>query len=164
MGIDSLEQEISDATGFDYGDRFGSPEQVRAYFTVEEQRHMLGAAAVEDQLLLDRWAERVITNRWHCAFVAEPDQMSEARLPADGEYFMDTAELAGVLWGAEHAGSQSAGAEALRLIQRNLYGYAGKPRPRPLVVEMVAAICAEVMRCSEPMNPFVVAREARKRR
>jgi len=89
-------QEISDATGFDYGATFQTEAQVRHYFTAAEQRGMVGDAAVQDQDVLDGWAEIVIRNRWHCEFLSDQGGQCvvveiqpngrEIRRRADGKY------------------------------------------------------------------------------
>lgn len=60
-------QRISGATGFDHGERFGSEEQVREYFTVANMVAMFGAedGATVSQADLDEMADAVIRNRWH---------------------------------------------------------------------------------------------------
>jgi len=76
---DDLEGVIEAATGFNAGAPFDDPEEVRAYFTVESMREMFGrdwgqvdldcGHSVEgdvDQAQLDRWANAVIENCWHC--------------------------------------------------------------------------------------------------
>ena len=60
-----LETEISNATGFDSGDKFTSKEQVRAYFTTDNLTGMF-AEDPPAQDTLDSWAESVIENCWHC--------------------------------------------------------------------------------------------------
>ena len=57
--------EINDHTGFANGDKFTSAEQVREYFTVENMRAMFPGDPFWDQETYDKWAELVITNRWH---------------------------------------------------------------------------------------------------
>jgi hypothetical protein len=59
---------ISEATGFDSGDEFTSEEQVREYFSPEEQRAMWGDDAITDADVLAEMADAVIEERWHCAF------------------------------------------------------------------------------------------------
>jgi len=59
---------VSDMTGYDAGDRFSSPEDVRAYFQPREHLRMFGRQAVTAPDLLREWAETVIARRSHCAF------------------------------------------------------------------------------------------------
>lgn len=57
-------QAISEATAFDNGERFTSVEQLREYFSVDEQARMFGACAyTQDEL--DAMAAIVLDNRWH---------------------------------------------------------------------------------------------------
>jgi hypothetical protein len=58
-------EAISDATAFDAGERFTSPEQVREYFTVAEQRAMFSGECAFSQDALDEMAAAVIDNGWH---------------------------------------------------------------------------------------------------
>jgi hypothetical protein len=61
--------EINDSTGFANGDRFESEKQVREYFTVANMRGMFGPGqSQEDQATLDRYADVVIEQKWHCIF------------------------------------------------------------------------------------------------
>lgn len=60
---------ISGATGFDFGEGFESETQVRDYFTLVNMRDMFGADAAEmttDDLAA--MADAVIENRWNCDF------------------------------------------------------------------------------------------------
>lgn len=70
-------EEISDATAFDCGEMFDSPDDVYRYFTVEAQRAMFDDDALTDQDELDQMAEEVIAHRWHCAFEADIDAVAE---------------------------------------------------------------------------------------
>lgn len=62
------EQQISEATTFDQGDRFTSDEQVREFFTVENLS-LMGLDEVPDQDTLDCMADDVIANRWHLVVI-----------------------------------------------------------------------------------------------
>lgn len=57
--------EINDATGFANGDTFDSSAEVRAYFTVENQRAMFPGDDPDSQEVLDEMAAEVIRNHWH---------------------------------------------------------------------------------------------------
>lgn len=59
--------EISAATGFDYGERFESDDQVREYFTVANILEMFGPDADTNEAELASMADDVIENRWHFA-------------------------------------------------------------------------------------------------
>jgi hypothetical protein len=69
--------EINDATGFAGGVQFNTEAEVRAYFTQKNMEFMFGAdlgcdplpeGCVMNDAVLRKMAERVIANRWHCAF------------------------------------------------------------------------------------------------
>jgi|WetSurMetagenome_2_1015567.scaffolds.fasta_scaffold162435_3 hypothetical protein len=62
---------ISDLTGFDRGEYFQDPDQVRAYFKVEVMERLdpgwlnkTGLAQAD----LDEMAGAVIHHKWHCSF------------------------------------------------------------------------------------------------
>jgi hypothetical protein len=68
--------DINVVTGFANGDRFDTATQIRDYFTIENLWEMVGREQFIDadgrdltpaQITLDRWAQEVIENRWHCA-------------------------------------------------------------------------------------------------
>ena len=66
------EQEISERTGFDLGETFSSPGQVRWYFNRVRLAKCLGdystSKGLPTQPELNRMAETVIENQWHCEF------------------------------------------------------------------------------------------------
>jgi hypothetical protein len=62
---------ISDSTGFDRGDYFGDPEQVRAYFKVEVMDRLYPGWSKKTGLTqadLNEMAGAVILHKWHCVF------------------------------------------------------------------------------------------------
>lgn len=62
---------ISDVTGFDSGEYFGNPEQVRAYFTVAVMERRFPGWSNQTGLTqadLDEMAGAVIHHKWHCLF------------------------------------------------------------------------------------------------
>jgi hypothetical protein len=62
---------ISDTTGFDRGEYFAGPEQVRAYFTVEVMESLYPGWSQKTGLAqadLDEMAGAVIHHKWHCVF------------------------------------------------------------------------------------------------
>jgi hypothetical protein len=62
---------ISDLTGFDAGDYFGDPGQVRAYFTVAVMERRFPGWSNQTGLTqadLDEMAGAVIHHKWHCLF------------------------------------------------------------------------------------------------
>jgi len=67
-------QDISEATGFDFGLRFDSEDEVHMYFSTENMAEMYGGnlradyPELADQDYLDRAAHTVIFTRWHCDF------------------------------------------------------------------------------------------------
>jgi hypothetical protein len=58
-------EQITDATGFDNGEKFNSEEEVYDYFSPEVQVEMFGTDAVINEVVLDVMARTVIRNRWH---------------------------------------------------------------------------------------------------
>jgi hypothetical protein len=70
MTRQGLKQEISDATGFDFGEPFTSEAEVRDYFTMASMRDMSpdGDFGDLDDETLSEWADVVIAERWHCDF------------------------------------------------------------------------------------------------
>jgi hypothetical protein len=61
--------EINDSTGFANGDKFESEGQVREYFQLDELKRMTsGIGPGVDQATLDRYADIVIEEKWHCKF------------------------------------------------------------------------------------------------
>ncbi len=64
-----INDTINNATGYANGDTFGSEQEVRDYFTVENMRAMFGYGQPFDgeptQDQLDEWAGWVIANRSH---------------------------------------------------------------------------------------------------
>ena len=62
---------ISDLTGFDRGDYFSDPGQVRAYFTVAVMERLSPGWSDQTGLTqadLDEMAGAVIHHKWHCLF------------------------------------------------------------------------------------------------
>lgn len=74
-------EKASQLTGFDFGEQFSSPQEVREYFTVSNIREMFGGPVCTSpppetdaddgciyttQRELDEMAEAVIENGWHC--------------------------------------------------------------------------------------------------
>jgi hypothetical protein len=62
---------ISDLTGFDRGEYFQDPAQVRAYFTVEVMERLYPGWLKKTGLAqadLDEMAGAVIHHKWHCGF------------------------------------------------------------------------------------------------
>ncbi len=62
---------ISDVSGFDRGDYFKSPEQVRAYFKIEVMEQNYPGWSKKTGLKqadLDEMAGAVIHHQWHCVF------------------------------------------------------------------------------------------------
>ncbi len=62
---------VSDVTGFDRGDYFKSPEQVRAYFQIVVMEQLQPGWSKKTglgQADLDEMAGAVIHYRWHCLF------------------------------------------------------------------------------------------------
>lgn len=61
--------EINDLTGFANGDKFESEQEVRDYFQLGELKSMTsGIGPGVDQETLDRYADVVIDEKWHCKF------------------------------------------------------------------------------------------------
>jgi hypothetical protein len=71
-----LLQRASDATGYDYGDDFNSPDEVRMYMQIHELGQMADNCGAADftartdltQEDLDTMAEEIIRTRSHCNF------------------------------------------------------------------------------------------------
>ena len=62
---------ISDVTGFDGGEYFGDPGQVRAYFNVAVMERLFPGWSKKTGLTqadLDEMAGAVIHHKWHCLF------------------------------------------------------------------------------------------------
>jgi hypothetical protein len=62
---------ISDLTGFDAGDYFGDPGEVKAYFTLEVMERLFPGWSTKTGLTqadLDEMAGAVIHHKWHCLF------------------------------------------------------------------------------------------------
>jgi len=62
---------ISDVTGFDRGEYFGDPGQVRAYFNVEVMERLAPGWSKKTGLTqsdLDEMAGAVMHHKWHCVF------------------------------------------------------------------------------------------------
>jgi hypothetical protein len=62
---------ISDVTGFDRGEYFQDPHQVRAYFKVEVMERLYPGWLNKTGLAqadLDEMAGAVIHHKWHCGF------------------------------------------------------------------------------------------------
>ena len=62
---------ISDITGFDRGEYFKDPDQVRAYFQVEVMERLYPGWSKKtalNQADLDEMAGAVIHHQWHCVF------------------------------------------------------------------------------------------------
>jgi hypothetical protein len=62
---------ISDVTGFDRGEYFQDPRQVRAYFTVEVMERLYPGWLKKTglgQADLDEMAGAVMHHKWHCSF------------------------------------------------------------------------------------------------
>ncbi len=62
---------ISDVTGFDRGEYFGDPGQVRAFFKVEVMESISPGWSKKTRLTqadLDEMAGAVIHHKWHCVF------------------------------------------------------------------------------------------------
>ena len=62
---------ISDVTGFDRGEYFQDPDQVRAYFSVEVMERLYPGWLKKTglgQADLDEMAGAVIHHKWHCSF------------------------------------------------------------------------------------------------
>jgi hypothetical protein len=62
---------ISDITGFDRGDYFDDPAQVRAYFKIEVMERLYPGWSKKTGLTqadLDEMAGAVILHKWHCVF------------------------------------------------------------------------------------------------
>lgn len=58
--------EIHYQTGFANGDLFNSEQEVKDYFTEENLMDIMGDQVdLIPQQILDKWADRVIENRWH---------------------------------------------------------------------------------------------------
>lgn len=62
-------EEISAKTGFDSGRKFYTKDEVLMYFTPESQKEFFGDSAIQDKFELDKMANLVIENRWHCQFM-----------------------------------------------------------------------------------------------
>jgi len=56
---------IDEQTGFAQGEMFTSPEQVRAYFTVENMTAMFGSHHEATPEVMDEMAEAVLREGWH---------------------------------------------------------------------------------------------------
>jgi len=115
-----IHDDINDATGYANGDTFKSPKAVREYFTVATQVEMFGDDAVTDQDVLDGFSERVIESGSHCDFNLfkirlmhnssipgarwcepigwEPSNEIEGAEFADGSWWSDSEEEAGLVW------------------------------------------------------------------
>ncbi len=62
---------ISDTTGFDRGEYFEYPDQVRAYFKVEVMERLYPGWSKKTGLTqadLNEMASAVIHHKWHCVF------------------------------------------------------------------------------------------------
>jgi hypothetical protein len=62
---------ISDVTGFDRGQYFANPAEVRAYFTVAVMELLYPGWSQKTGLTqadLDEMAGAVLHHRWHCVF------------------------------------------------------------------------------------------------
>ncbi len=62
---------ISDVTGFDRGDYFAGPDQVRDYFRVEVMERLYPGWSKKTGLMqadLDEMAGAVMHHKWHCNF------------------------------------------------------------------------------------------------
>lgn len=59
--------EINDSTGFAFGERFESEDEVRDYFTVANMEAMFGCVECTTEGL-NAMADEVIRRRWHCNF------------------------------------------------------------------------------------------------
>lgn len=59
---------ISDVTGFDHGNPFGSRDEVMEYFSPSAQAEMFGDDAVMDEEMLLAMASAVLEHKWHCSF------------------------------------------------------------------------------------------------
>lgn len=69
--VDSRNNEISDRTEYDKGPLFQSEAEVRRYFTVANLQRSVGPSVLANlptQAELDRMAQEVLENHWHCAF------------------------------------------------------------------------------------------------
>lgn len=69
--MDSRNNEISDRTEYDKGPLFRSEAEVRRYFTVANLQRSVGPSVLANlptQAELDRMAQEVLENHWHCAF------------------------------------------------------------------------------------------------
>lgn len=75
--------EINDATGFANGDRFDDAEQVRAYFTAEAQRDMVGHDALTEPDVLEAYADAVVEHGWHMKTDADRIRTELHRLGAN---------------------------------------------------------------------------------
>ena len=61
---------LSERFGFDNGEKFTSPNEVREYFTMKNMREMIGSECDDmTQDELDESASLVINQGFHCAFV-----------------------------------------------------------------------------------------------
>ena len=70
-------QEISEKTGFDRGELFNSPDEVRRYFTTTSMEEMYGGdlradyPELADQNALNEMADMVIRNGWHISEIKQ---------------------------------------------------------------------------------------------
>lgn len=62
--------QINDASGFDNGEQFGSPEEVRNYFTIDNLVNLFNEPCPFSQEQLNEMAEIVILNEWNCVFLS----------------------------------------------------------------------------------------------
>lgn len=68
---DDYTRQAIESTGFDLGETFKSEAEVRAYFTRENMIAMFGPQdGAVPQASLDKMADTVIANGWHCEFAA----------------------------------------------------------------------------------------------
>lgn len=65
---DTIDQQINDATSFMEGDKFETEQEVREYFTITTFFDMYDPIVPFDQDQLNKWAEIVIANKYHCNF------------------------------------------------------------------------------------------------
>lgn len=84
------EQDMSDKTGFNFGEKFANADEVRAYFTTESLAGCFGGdpAELPTQEELDEMAADVIENRWHMNV-----SWRDVVLYADGEEMGDQETL-----------------------------------------------------------------------
>lgn len=101
---------ISEQTGFDFGEKWATAEEIRDYFTLDNMCSMFGENCDVSDETMKEMADAVISNRWHCedGFGVEFVGCDVESLPLDIRAELKTAtkiELLGKHEHPEHPGS-----------------------------------------------------------